>query len=93
MTRKTVSERLKEKVAAKLQKAMVERNQGSRFLVRGYHSGDFMGRTTVVGLTGAWFVVDRSFSPTVKVGEKIWVPYANYVEMMIDKTKTEEGGI
>jgi hypothetical protein len=68
------------------QRVLVNLNPDARFLVRGYHTGDFLGAVAVHGLTGAEFVVERSFSPrTVQAGDRVWVPFANYVDFTIKR--------
>jgi hypothetical protein len=72
------------------QRTMVHLNEKARFLVRGYHTGDFLGTVAMHGLTGAEFIVERSFSPTtVHSGERVWVPFAKYITLTIDKGESK----
>lgn len=71
---------------ADMQRVLVNLNPDARYLVRGYHTGDFLGAVAKTGLSGAEFMVERPFSKlTLHAGDRVWVPYANYVEMQIDR--------
>jgi hypothetical protein len=77
---------------SQLQRTLVQLNPDARFLVQGYHTGDFLGAVAICGLTGAEFVIERTFSPTQfapKIGDRIWVPFANYITLTLDKGEKE----
>lgn len=70
-----------------IQRTLVQTNPDARFLVRGYYTGDFLGAIADSGFTGAEFVVERPIgiaADVLKVGDRVWVPFATYITLSID---------
>jgi hypothetical protein len=83
---------LNPKMKPAIQRTLVQKNPEGRFRVQGYHTGDFLGSVVQGGFTGAEFVIERIYGPKTneqKIGERVWVPFANYVTLTLDNGGVE----